>query len=196
MPDLSEPGYWNSIYLTEQPGWDKGKVSPPIARLIAEGVVPRGVRVAVLGAGRGHDAVHLAREGFTVTAVDFAEEAARGARENAAKSGVTMTSLPRSMPAVFDAVLEHTCFCAIDPARRREYAEVVRTILAPGGVFFGVLYNHGREGGPPFDTTEREIREIFSPAFSIERLRVAPEGFPERVGKELEFVFRALPSRP
>lgn len=198
MSDVDRPEYWEDIYRRNDAGWDKGRPSPPIVRMVKEGVVPAGSRVAVPGAGRGHEALLLAREGFVTTAIDFAPTAAAAMKDAAAKAGVAMRVLQDDVFALaahgpFDAIVEHTIFCAIDPARRREYATAIRAALVPGGVFFGLFYAHGRPGGPPHTTTEPEVRELFGDLFSIERLLVAPEGFPERVGHELEFVFRASP---
>lgn len=193
---VSSAAFWNSHYLTGDTRWDKGRAAPPIERMIAEGVVPPG-RVAVLGAGRGYEALQLAGRGFQVTAVDFAEEACRSIREAAAARGLPIEvlqadlfDLPRSHAGAFDSLLEHTCFCAIDPSRRAEYVRVVEQLLPPGGALFGLFYAHGRPGGPPFTTSEEEVRQLFSPGFQLERLTRAPDSFPGRVGEELEFLFR------
>jgi len=92
----------------------------------------------------------------------------------------------------FDYAYEYTCFCAIDPARREEYARAVHALLKPGGVLFGCFYNHGREGGPPFDVTKGEVKRIFAPLFTIKKLAVTPHSVERRKGAELwaEFVRR------
>jgi cyclopropane fatty-acyl-phospholipid synthase-like methyltransferase len=184
---------WNDRYLKGDTGWDKGAPAPPIARLLREGVVPPGARVAVIGCGRGHDAVEAARLGFHVTAVDFAPEAVAATVENARAAGVTLEARREDvfqLRGPFDAVVEHTCFCAIAVERRGEYVEAVADALAPSGVLVGLFYAHGREGGPPFDTTEDEVRRRFAPRFTLERLRRAPDSFAARQGAELEAVFR------
>lgn len=193
---VSSADWWNQRYLAGDTRWDKGTPAPPIARMIAEGVVSRGP-VAVLGAGRGHEAIAAAKAGLEVVAVDFAEAACRAVTELATREGVKLGALtadvfelPRTHPKAFAAALEHTCFCAIDPERRREYVDAVAAILPPGGVFFGLFYAHGRPGGPPFTTSEAEVRELWAPAFELERLTVAKDSFPGRANEELEFVFR------
>ena len=193
---VSEARWWEERYREGDTGWDKGAAAPPIARLVGEGVVTAGP-VAVLGAGRGHEALLLARRGVATVAVDFAEAACRDMRAAAEREGVALVvlqedvfRLPVAHAGRFAAVLEHTCFCAIDPARRAEYADVVAQLLPRGGLFLGLFYAHGRPGGPPFATTEEEVRRLFGPRFDVERLQVAPDSFPSRVGAELEFVFR------
>jgi hypothetical protein len=193
---VSDADWWNQRYLQGDSGWDKGRVAPPIQRLISEGVAGR-APVAVLGAGRGHEAAAVARTGLSTIAIDFAEEACRAVREVARQAELPLEALcedvfalARTHREAFGAVLEHTCFCAIAPGRRAEYAWMVAEILPRGGVFFGLFYAHGRPGGPPFTTSEDEVRRLFSPSFDFERLTRAPDSFPGRAGEELEFVFR------
>lgn len=197
MPDdLSSAAYWEHLYQTKENGWDKGRVSPPIARLLAEGFLKQGARVAVVGAGPGHEAVEAARLGFHVTAIDFAPTSVAQQREAMQRSGTTfevlqadLFTLPQTHAGAFDAVLEHTCFCAIDVARRAEYVDAVHALLSPGGLFFGLFYAHGREGGPPFTTAEAEVRALFAPKFELQRLVKAPDSFEQRAGQELEALF-------
>jgi methyl halide transferase len=197
IEDVSRADYWENLYQTNEDGWDKGKVSPPIARMLRERFLSPGARICVVGAGPGHEAFEAAGLGFRVTAVDFAPSSMRQLREGAARTGTTLElleadlfALPRSRAGGFDAVLEHTCFCAIDVGRREEYAEAMRQLLVPGGVFFGLFYAHKKEGGPPFSTTEAEVRSLFAPRFELERLVVPADSFENRRGNELEAVFR------
>ena len=192
---LSSAKYWNDRYLARDTGWNKGQVSPPIARMIVEGVVPKG-RVLVPGAGPGHEALALARAGYPVTAVDFAEEACRATAEAARAEGLTVEvlqrdlfELPKTHAGAFVGVVEYTILCAIDPVRRTEYANVIEQLLAPGGIYVGCFYAHGRPGGPPFNCPEPEMRALFSRLEPL-RLRVAPDSFPGRSGEELEFILR------
>lgn len=196
-PSVSDPAFWNDLYRAGNTGWDRGRPAPPIVRMLDAGLLPAAASVVVLGAGRGHEAVALAQRGYAVTAVDFAEEAARATRLAAAEAGVQVEvleadlfRLPQLRPGAFDAALEHTCFCAIDPLRRAEYVEAIHSVLRPGGILFGLFFAHGRPGGPPFTTTEEEVRVLFTPRFAIDRLAVAPDSFTERQGQELELVFR------
>jgi SAM-dependent methyltransferase len=190
---MLDSAYWNDLYLKGDTGWDKGAPSPPIARMLRERLVPEGVRIAVIGAGKGHDAIEAARLAYQVTAVDYAPEAVKTTLKNMRAAHVTLEAREEDvfkLKGPFEAVLEHTCFCAIDVERRPEYVEAIATALVPDGTLFGLFYAHGREGGPPFDVTEAEVRRLFSPRFRIERLRVAPDSFEVRKGLELEAVMR------
>ena len=80
MPDKD---FWNSRYVEKNTGWDLGLVSPPLVWMVEAGWLPPGSRVLIPGAGRCYEGIYLAGLGYSVTAVDFAPEAAREARENA-----------------------------------------------------------------------------------------------------------------
>jgi SAM-dependent methyltransferase len=86
--------------------------------------------------------------------------------------------------------LEHTFFSAIDPGRREEYVRTVRRLLKPGGLLIALFYAHGRPGGPPFTTSEEEVRALFREDFTIERLEVPARSVKPRQGKELLALMR------
>lgn len=187
---------WNERYLKNDMGWDKGACAPPLARMLAEGLLRPGAPVAIVGAGRGHEAVVAARLGFRVTAVDFAPQAIAAMHEQMKATGCTFEALQAdvfelgaSRPRAFAAIVEHTCYCAIDPSTRDRYVRSIEAALEPGGLVLGLFYNHGRTGGPPFDTTEADVRGRFG-RFDFERFVKAPDSFPGRAGQEWEAVLR------
>ena len=196
MEDVNTAEYWETLYQTGEAGWDKGTVSPPIARMLKEGFLAPKARIAIVGAGPGHEVFEAALLGFVVTAIDFAPTSIAKLKEGARRIGAPFTildadlfELPKTHAGQFDAVLEHTCFCAIDVARRAEYVDAVHALLVPGGTLFGLFYAHGKEGGPPFDTNEAEVRGLFERKFDIKRLQRAADSFEARAGKELEALF-------
>ncbi len=197
MNDISQPAYWSALYQSNDAGWNKGRCAPPIARLLREGVMPAGAHIAVIGCGPGHEAFEAARLGYRVTAIDFAPEAIAQVRAAAAEQHLELEAveadifdLAKRWPGRFDAVLEHTCFCAIDPARRVEYLEAVAGALRPQGLLCGLFYAHNRPAGPPFAIHEPEVRSLLSPSFQLERLTTAVDSFENRADHELEFIAR------
>jgi len=173
---VSTPGFWDRLYAASQDGWELGAPAPSlVARLEAGIPVAPGAHFAVPGAGRGHDARLLARRGYAVTAFDFAEAAITDARTLAEQDGVRVAFQQRDVfglgtdfAAAFDAAWEYTCFCAIDPDRRQEYARVLRDILKPGGVLLACFYplKDGSDG-PPFPVSRVGIEATLSPHFDI-----------------------------
>src|SRR5690606_37268345 len=76
-------------------------------------------------------------------------------------------------PPRFDLVVENTCFCAIEPARRDDYVTAVAESLRPGGSLVGLFYAHGTPGGPPFTTDAPELDRRIQRRHGIKALEVA-----------------------
>jgi SAM-dependent methyltransferase len=159
---------------------------------------PVAARVAVPGCGRGHDARLLARKGYRVWAFDFAEAATAEARRLAARESVDLTveqrdvfSLAEAYRGAFDAVWEYTCFCAIDPARRAEYVDVLRAVLRPGGTLLACFYPI-RDGydGPPFPVRVAEVERLLAGGFAIVEAGPPARSAERRQG--LEHLVRAV----
>jgi SAM-dependent methyltransferase len=119
-------------------------------------------------AGRGHDAREFARHGFSVTAVDFSPYAVQEMRRLAEPDAPVeilqhdMFQLPQNLDASFDYVLQYTCFCAIDPSRRNDYADLVARLLKSGGHYIDLAFPlDGRSGGPPFAVSADGIIGLF-----------------------------------
>jgi SAM-dependent methyltransferase len=196
FPNL-DAQFWEGHYQAGNPRWDLGAPAPPFVDLLAEPEPPAPGSMIVLGAGRGHDALLFARHGFEVTALDFAESAVRETRVAARKAGLAVATaqhdffnLPTEYDSSFDYVLEHTFFSAIDPGRREEYVRIVHRLLKPDGRFIALFFAHGRHGGPPFTTSEDEVRTLFSPHFAIQRLDVPVRSVKQRQGVELLVLLR------
>ena len=197
---MSTAGFWDGLYAAAQDGWDLGGPAPALEDWLVDGrfsssgsiecggpemapALPQAAdarvraRVAVPGAGRGHDARLLARHGYRVTAFDFADAAVAEARRLAAADGVDVVveqrdvfTLGRDYAGAFDGVWEYTCFCAIDPARREEYVRVLHTILRPGGLLLACFFPL-REGGdgPPFPVSRADIDRALAGRFTVRR---------------------------
>ena len=197
-PTVSAPEFWEGLYERGDDGWELRRPAPPLEEYLRRSLPPRG-NVAVLGCGRGHDARLLARLGYATWGFDFAARAIRDARALASADGLDIVfeqrdifALAKGYRGFFDGVWEYTCFCAIDPARRKEYVKLVRGILKPGGWFLACFYPI-REGedGPPFPATEAEIRQLFTPDFTFLETSVPAESVERRVG--LEWMVMARP---
>ncbi len=186
--DPSNPEFWEVLYRADTTGWELGRASPPLADYFAS-TSPAGLRVLVVGCGRGHEARMLANLGAKVTAIDIAPSAIAQAQAIPNQQPVDFRLADvfdlRGQEPAFDLIIEHTCFCAIDPARRDEYVTAVADALVPGGTLIGIFFAHGREGGPPFTTSAKEIRERFGQRFIIDTLATAEGSVITRRGDEL-----------
>ncbi len=180
-PPVSAPTFWEALYADGKDGWELGLPAPPLAAWLDAGgrITATGsagpARLAVPGSGRGHDARLLARFGYRVWGFDFAPAAIADARALAQREGAQVEyeqrdlfTLDRDHAGFFDGIWEYTCFCAIDPSRREEYARVIHAILRPGGTFLACFYPlRDGEDGPPFPVSQAAIERVLAPYFHI-----------------------------
>lgn len=190
----SDASYWEALYQTGQDGWELGRAAPPLARWFHVHS-PAHLRTLVVGSGRGHEARCLAALGADVTALDFSASANAEAEKLAAAEGLAISFQEANLftfaPAqLFDLVVEHTCFCAIEPHQRKQYVQAINRLLTPGGRLVGLFYAHNRPGGPAFGTNETELMSLFSPVFSLEHKEIPSDSIATRLGEELLLCWR------
>jgi thiopurine S-methyltransferase len=142
--------------------------------------------VLVPGCGRGHEAALLARLGFTAIGLDLSAEALREARRCHGEGSDRLRWLQADLldpaarraaglaPASCAGVLEHTCFCAIDPAQRPAYIRAVSQLLEPHGWLLGLFWCHDQPGGPPYGSDPRQLAaELEAAGLQAERWQPA-----------------------
>lgn len=195
--DVNLPEKWQADYIRGTDGWDQGQPTPALKRLASSGRFKPG-KMLVPGAGRGHDAREFGRHGFQVTAVDFTSfavgEMHRLTDPHAPIEIIQhdIFTLPEKLDNSFDYVLEYTCFCAIDPKRRGEYAGLVRRLLKPGGTYIDLAFPlDGRNGGPPFAVSRTELIKLLQKqGFKLLSKEVPVDSVPQRRGAEELFIFQ------
>jgi hypothetical protein len=197
---MPEKDFWNHRYLEKNTGWDLGQVAPAFIHFVESGKLASYSSILVPGAGRGWEAIYLARQGFDVTCVDFAPEAIVQAKELSLREGAKVRYLEADIfdltadkAGVFDYLLEQTCFCAIDPERRADYVKMAVRMIRPGGELVGLFYVHGREGGPPWTTTPEEVRNLFKENFDFLEFAITGLSVESRKGEEILARLRRRP---
>ena len=159
--------YWEDRYRNQQTGWDRGEPSPSLIRWLDSDELSL-CRIVVPGAGHGHEVCELARRGFPVTALDFAETPVRKLRSRLEQEGlqaeVVQTDVLHFEPArLFDAVYEQTCLCALNPKQWAAYEQRLSSWLAEGGRLYVCFMQTCRRDGPPFHCPEADMRALFAP---------------------------------
>jgi SAM-dependent methyltransferase len=162
--------FWNGKYSDGHTPWDLGRVSRPV-ELLLEAAFPQQGRVFIPGSGRGYEALHLAGQGYAVTAVDYADEAVTYLSDEARRQGLDIDvrkqdifDLPPEFDAAFDVLLEQTCFCAINPKDRAAYEAMAHRVLKPGGRLLGVFMEVPFDNGPPFNCPADVVQAFFPEA--------------------------------
>jgi len=175
-----EKDFWESVYQSGQTRFDLGASTVPFVDFL-DGANLAPERALVPGCGRGYDVLELARRGWDALGIDFAPSAIHDGRAAAAKAGLSEKARFQQID-LFDLKTEpvqlwweNTCYCAMPPARRDDYAEAAARLIAPDGLLvFLVFPCDGRAGGPPFAIDLAEIKPRFSNDFLIESLLVPP----------------------
>jgi SAM-dependent methyltransferase len=201
MMDVNSVEKWEMDYQHGGDGWDLGRSNPVFRNLLASGELPPG-KMIVVCSGRGHDAREFARHGFQVTAVDFAPSAAREMHKLADPDAPMeilqndLFNLPTKFDNSFDYMLEYTCYCAIDPKRREEFADLAARLLKPGGIYISLAYpisNH--TGGPPFPVSIPEVLNLFqAQGFKLVERKMPADSIPARRGSEELLLLQKEPS--
>jgi SAM-dependent methyltransferase len=197
MNEVDHSQFWEDIYLEDDAGWDLKGITP-VFDSISNELIPG--KVCIVGCGRGYDAIMIAQKGFEVTAVDFAPSAINAVKNLAFDVDVKVNiveadifSLTHEHMNTYDFIIEQTCFCAIHPSRRKEYEELVRSILKPGGKLIGLWFPLDKkldEGGPAWGTTLEEVKSIFNSGWSIVKEEFPKHSIEPRKGREKLIIFR------
>jgi 2-polyprenyl-3-methyl-5-hydroxy-6-metoxy-1,4-benzoquinol methylase len=144
---------WDQRY--SEPDYAFGTEPNDFLRAMADRL-PRG-RLLSLGEGEGRNAVWLAGQGFSVTAVDSSAVGLDKARHLAAERGVQIATCHADLaefqiePDAWDAVV--SIFCHLPPALRRQVHRRVVQGLREGGMLLLEAYTPRQlafgTGGPP-----------------------------------------------
>jgi len=196
---------WDARYVAGDTPWDKGAAHPALLARLKK--TPIAGRVLVPGCGAGHDVRALAARGAAfVLGLDAAPSALNLARSYP-KAGnedyqegdfLTGNSVPLGS---FDVLFEHTCLCAIPPARRADYVRAAATALRDGGFLLAVFFTNPENPdphSPPFRCDLAEMGQLFSEDFEIMESRAAISTYCEREGRETLCLMRKKqgPQRP
>ena len=189
--DVNSADKWEMDYQRGRDGWDLGGPSPVFRNLLASGEISPG-KMIVVCSGRGHDAHEFAKHGFQVTAVDFSRSAVQEMeRLSDPDSPVEILqhdlfTLPPYFDSSFDYMLEYTCYCAIDPQRRAEFADLAARLLKPGGLYISLAFPISQHtGGPPFSVPLPEVLSLFRErGFKLVERKVPSDSVPARRGAE------------
>ena len=199
-----DPAFWLDKWQAGQLGFHMDQPHPDLLSQADTFLAGGPHRILVPLCGKSHDLAWLSARGHEVVGVELARAAVqqflaehqRQARVVEHDAGVSFESggltvhccdvLGLSPDAVgtFDRIWDRAAMVALDPGRRETYAQVLRTLLKPGGQILlnAFTYDQSVMPGPPHSVPEDEIRRHYA-GFDIEVLR---EGEPITEGKFAE----------
>ena len=198
MNEVSNPDFWDNLYLENNAKWDLGKPTPILTHHLEHNIIKG--NVCVLGCGNGHDVIELSKQDLSVYAVDFSIEAINSLNNKIPQKSKIKTlhmdifDLSPKYNKKFDFIFEYTCYCAIDPVRREEYFNLVYSILRPNGILFGIFLPLDKEdvGGPPFSVSIDEILNYTSGRFKILKNFFSSKSIEPRKGSEKVLIFEKI----
>jgi hypothetical protein len=183
-----DKGFWAERYASGNTGWDIGSVSTPLKAYFDQ-LGNKDLRILIPGGGRSYEAEYLHRAGFgNVHVVDLAEAPFESLLERCPE-------FPREHlhqgnffehAGTYDRIIEQTFFCALPPALRGDYVETMYTLLTPGGILAGVLFDDPLfTDHPPFGGSADEYRKLFAKRFPTVSVEPCYNSIKPRAGREV-----------
>ncbi|WP_263787547.1 SAM-dependent methyltransferase [Salinibacter grassmerensis] len=203
---MSKPAaFWNDRFASEE--YVYGEAPNRFVASAARTWLPHPEEVLLLGAGEGRNAVHLAREGHTVTAVDYAAEGLRKTERLAREAEVDVERIQADVREwepvrMWDAVV--VTFLHLPADERPGLYRLVQRCVRPGGRLLAEWFRPEQRtdgytsGGPPdpaMMVTAEELREHFAAA-GIEHLEVAEPTLSEGMHQGSAATVRLVWRRP
>jgi len=188
---------WEARYNAGDTPWEKGAPHPALVEWLQKNSLSG--RVLVPGCGAGHDVREISRNpasevvGFDIapSAIRMAGSFAPVGRETFVLGDFLAGDARRLGP--FDALFEHTCFCAIHPTRRADYAREASAALKPGGLLVGIFYGNPDNpdpDSPPFASPYEAVTAQFAEDFEVVKKNENLATYPGREGGEYLLVLR------
>lgn len=180
--------YWQNRYAEGRTGWDIGRISPPLKRIL-DGIEDKDAKILIPGAGNAYEAEYAFKQGFRNIYVCDWSSVAFDRLMSVVPEFPKENLLIRNyfeLEIKVDYILEQTFFCALPPSKRQEYILKSATFLNHSGVLTGVLFaSHFPFAGPPFGGTAEEYKKLWSTHFEIEHLEPCKDSINPRLGNEL-----------
>lgn len=200
QPHVEGVEHWDPSYEPNvKARWDLGEPNRALVDMLPKLKLAKS-RVLVLGCGEGHDAAFFAEGGHAVTAVDISEAAIARAQQHYQHKNIRwivgdLFELTAVQEEKFDIIFEHTCYCAINPTRRNELVKIWNRCLSEGGHLMATFFTFCSRQGPPFGTTEWEVRQRLQKTFEPLFWGRWENSIPGRQGKETFVYARRIQSR-
>lgn len=190
MSEIKE--YWDNRYKKSETGWDLGEISQPIKSYINQ-LVNKEISILIPGAGNGHEAAYLHKQGFkNVTMLDISAhplEAFKLKNPTFPSNNLIQQDFFKHK-ANYDLIIEQTFFCTFPPEKmnRVKYATKMASLLKPNGKLVGVFFNFPlvkNTENPPYGGSLKEYRQYFQPYFKLHTFEVCYNSEVDRQDKEL-----------
>ena len=202
---------WEAMWangIAEGQAFDCRRTEPGFQAMLDRGEVAVGDgRALVPGCGRGYALASLARAGFSrVVGLEISATA-----RDACEAQLEKEEIPSGSDIAvevadffeydveegkrFDAAYDCTFLCAIDPNKRKEWADVYARVIKPGGLLVSLVFPCGDfEGGPPYALSPEIVKNLLAATGKFKEVSLArvPEELYARGRTEYLYVWRRL----
>lgn len=184
--------FWQQRWDEDQIGFHQPEFNPYLTKYWSELDLSDQASVFVPLCGKSLDMVWLAQQGHRVLGVECSQKAVeaffneqcleaavseyRGFRHHQG-AGIEILEgdffqLDREVLKDIEVVYDRASLVALPGDMRRQYVELLKQQLPQNVSILLVTmdYDQSRMSGPPFSVSEREVTELYSDAFSIEKL--------------------------
>jgi methyl halide transferase len=186
--------FWNQRYADADTGWDLKSISPPIQKYF-DLIENKTQLILIPGAGNAWEAEYLFHHGFkNVHVLDYAPLAIESFKKRFGDFPQKQVHCEDffAHTGKYDCIVEQTFFCALNPVLRSDYVNKMHSLLKPGGILLGLLFNDVlNTDKPPFGGNEGEYRKLFETQFHLDTFQTAINSIAPRAGREFFIRFRA-----
>ena len=180
LPQLFNRRRWKYQwrYLRGNVPWETGQIPDPVASFIS--AHPPGKAID-LGCGMGTHALALARNGWSVTGIDFAAPAIRAARGRAAQLGLSVEFIHGDVVNAsgthgpYDLALDIGCLFSLKSAEQAAYAAGLARLLRPGAWYLLFAWLPRFIKGKPVGISSEAIELLARENFERRRIVMSEE---------------------
>ncbi len=154
--------------------WDRAP-GPQLLDMVLGDSAGAGRRALDVGCGKGRDAIHLARKGWDVTAVDLEERAITQARERSAEAGVDVRWIVGDVtrlgtlaaPLGYSLIYDLGCIQGLPDGVAALAASGITSLAAADATLLFFAFRRGRRLILPRGMDPHDVEALFGPAWRL-----------------------------
>jgi SAM-dependent methyltransferase len=155
--------------------WDNTPGTQLLDRVLADGAAAAGRRALDVGCGHGRDAIHLAKKGWVVTAVDLEARAISTARRRAAEQRVDVRWMvgdvaevgKLALPPGYSLIYDLGCLHGLPDEAARRAADGITSLAADDATLLVVAGTRARRMLLPRGMNREHVEALFTPGWRL-----------------------------
>ena len=185
-----EKNFWHQRWQEGRIGFHQADINAYLTQYWSYLDISEGAQILVPLCGKSRDMLWLREQGYAVLGVELSDIACRdffleageeveavtlGNYHRRERDGITLLcadlfELPWELFKPVKAVYDRAALIALPEEMRQRYAERMAQRLQSGVKVLLISLEHNLQSGTPFSVPEVDVRALFEPAFTVERL--------------------------